>query len=116
MKLAMVQEWLGHVRAKALAQARRELSALLDQQIRVGAVVAKEGILPDVDTVLSTRLRIESAEGFFCRDVFLDASQLPCRVISPDSIDIATIGKLGTKPWARDQKLPALAAWQVMSH
>ncbi len=115
MKPALVKEWLGHVRAKAIAQARSALSPLLDQQVCVGAVVAKEGILPDLDTALSTHLRIHSAEGFFYRDVFRDACQLPCRVISPDSLDIATIGKLDTKPWGRDQKLAALAAWQVTS-
>ncbi len=116
MKPALVQEWLGRVRAKALAQARSELSPLLDQQVRLGALVAKEGILPDLDTVFSTHLRIHSAEGFFYRDIFRDACQLPCRVIPPDSLDIATLGKLATKPWGRDQKLAALAAWQVMSH
>ncbi|MGH8289948.1 MAG: hypothetical protein ACREV7_13150 [Steroidobacteraceae bacterium] len=116
MKPALVQEWLGHVRVKALAQARSELSHLLDQQVRVGAIVAKEGILPDLHTVLSTHLRIHSAEGFFYRDIFRDACQLPCRVIPPDSLDIAAMGKLPAKPWGRDQKLAALAAWQVISH
>jgi hypothetical protein len=116
MKPALVQEWLERVHAKALAQARSELSPLLDQQVRFGAIVAKDGILADLDTVLSTHLRIHSAEGFFYRDIFRDACQLPCRVILPDSLDIATIGKLATKPWGRDQKLAALAAWQVISH
>jgi hypothetical protein len=116
MKVALVQEWLGQMRAKALAQARSELSPLLDQQVRVGAIVAKEGILADLETVLSTHLRIHSAEGFFYRDIFRDACHLPCRVILPDSLDIATMGKLATRPWGRDQKLAAQAAWQVMSH
>ena len=116
MEPALVQEWLGRMRAKALLQARKELSLLLDQQVRIGAIVAKEGILPDPDTAFSTHLRIHSAEGFFYRDVFRDACQIPCRLIQPDSLDIATIGKLAVKPWGRDQKLAALAAWQVMRH
>lgn len=115
MKHALVQEWLGHVRANALNQARGELSPLLHQRVGVGAIVAKEGVLADLDTVLATYLRIHSAEGFFYRDIFRDACQLPCRVIPPDSLDIATMGKIATKPWGRDQKLAALAAWHVMS-
>ncbi len=116
LKPALVQEWLGRMRSKALLQARKELSLLLDQQVRVGAIVAKEGMLPDPNTVFSTHLRIHSAEGFFYRDIFRDACQLPCRIIPPGSLDIATMGKLAVKPWGRDQKLAALAAWQVMSH
>ena len=115
MKHALAQEWLGHVRAKALNQARSELSPLLHQQVRVGAIFAKEGVLADLDTVLATHLRIHSAEGFFYRDIFRDACQFPCHVIPPDSLDIAPMGKIATKPWGRDQKLAALAAWHVMS-
>ena len=116
MKPALAQEWLGRMRAKALLQARKELSLLLDQQVRIGAIVAKEGILPDPDTAFSTHLRIHSAEGLFYRDVFRDACQLHCRLIQPDTLDIATVVKLAVKPWGRDQKLAALAAWQVMRH
>jgi len=116
MKPALVQEWLGRMRSKALLQARKELSLLLDQQVRVGAIVAKEGLLPDPNAAFSTHLRIHAAEGFFYRDIFRDACQLPCRVIPPESLDIATMGKLAVKPWGRDQKLAALAAWQAMTH
>lgn len=116
MKPALAQEWLGRMRSKALLQARKELSLLLEQQVRVGAIVAREGTPPDPDTVFSTHLRIHAAEGFFYRDIFRDACQLPCRVIPPDSLDVATLGKLAVKPWGRDQKLAALAAWQVMAH
>ena len=116
MKPASAQEWLERLRAKALAQARSELSPLLTQQVRVGAIVAKEGILPDLDTILSTHMQIHSAEGLFYRDIFHDACQLPCHIILPDSLDITTVGKLSAKPWGRDQKLAALAAWRLMSH
>ncbi len=115
MKPSLAKEWLRRMRSKALLQARKELSLLLDQQVRVGAIVAKQGALPDPNTAFSTHLRIHSAEGFFYRDIFRDACQLPCRVIPPDSLDIATMGKLAVRPWGRDQKLAALAAWQVMT-
>ncbi|MGH8298127.1 MAG: hypothetical protein ACRES6_02445 [Steroidobacteraceae bacterium] len=116
MKLELVQEWLTRVRAKALARARSELSPLLAAHVRVGAIVAKDGTLPDLDKVLATHARIHSAEGFFYRDLFREACQIPCRIIPPASLDISTAGKLATRPWGRDQKLAALAAWQVMSH
>jgi hypothetical protein len=116
MKAELVQEWLTRVRAKALARARSELSPLLDQHVRFGAIVAKDGILADSETALATHMRIHSAEGFFYRDVFRDACQIPCRVIPPASLDVTGVGKLATKPWGRDQKLAALAAWRVMSH
>jgi hypothetical protein len=116
MKPELVQEWLTRVRAKALARARSELSPLLAEHVRCGAIVAREGILTDLDKVLATHARIHSAEGVLYRDVFREACQVPCRIIPPASLDISAVGKLATKPWGRDQKLAALAAWQVMSH
>lgn len=115
MDAAAVQEWLTGVRAKALAQARSELAALMNPQVSVGAIVAKEGALPDPEAALATHMRIHSAEGLFYRDVFRDACQIPCRIIPPASLDVTVVGKLDTSPWGRDQKLAALAAWRVLS-
>lgn len=89
---------------------------MMAQHVRVGAIVAKDGILPDLDAVLSTHMRIHSAEGVFYRDVIRDACQIPCRIIPPTSLDITAVGKLAAKPWGRDQKLAALAACKVMRH
>lgn len=116
MEAAAVQEWLNRVRTKALAQARRELEPLLAQHVRVGAIVAKDGAPPDLESALATHMRIHSAEGLFYRDIFRDACEIPCRIIPPASIDITAVGKLPVKPWGQDQKLAALAAWQVLSH
>jgi hypothetical protein len=116
MKAASVPEWLTRVRARALAQARSELAPLLTPTVRVGAIVAKDGVLPDPETALATHMRIHLAEGLFYRDVFRDACQIPCRITPPASLDITAVGKIDTKPWSRDQKLAALAAWQAMSH
>jgi hypothetical protein len=113
MERAAVREWLEKVRAKALAHAKSELLPLLTEHVRVGAIVAKDGPLPDLDTILATHMRIHSAEGLFYRDVFREACQIPCCIIPPASLDIGAAGKVATKPWGRDQKLAALAAWQV---
>ena len=115
MESASVQEWLVRVRAKAMARARSELAPLLGQHVRVGAIVAKDGPLPDTHTALAAHTRIHSAEGLFYRDIFRDACQVPCRIIPPASLDITAVGKLAAKPWGQDQKLAALAAWQAMS-
>jgi hypothetical protein len=116
MKPELVAAWLERARAKALAQARRGLAALMTAHVRSSAIVAKEGTLPDPDAALATHMRIHSAEGLFYRDVFRDACQVPCRIIPPASLDIKAAGKLATRPWGRDQKLAALAAWRVLSH
>lgn len=116
MARASVDEWLTRVRKKALAQARIKLGPLLTSNVSVGAIVAKEGPLPDPDTALATHMRIHLAEGLFYRDVFREACQFSCHVTPPASLDAAAVGKLDTRPWGRDQKLAALAAWQVMSH
>ena len=114
MKEGEVKEWLARVRKKALAQARSELAPLLAEHVRVGAIVAREGPLQDPDAALATHMRIHLAEGLFYRDVFRDACAIPCRIVPAASLDIMAVGKLATRPWGRDQKLAALAAWQAM--
>jgi hypothetical protein len=104
------------MRAKALTQARSKLVLLLTPTIRVGAIVARDGDLSDPGTALATHMRIHLAEGLFYRDVFREACQIPCRITPPASLDVTALGKLATKPWSRDQKLAALAAWHALDH
>jgi hypothetical protein len=114
MDPALAQAWLTNTRAKMLDRARAELAPML-QQVVVGAIVAKAGDILDFDRAMANHMRIHSAEGFFYRDVFREACGIPCRIIPPTSLDIAAAGKLHVKPWGRDQKLAALAAWQALS-
>ena len=114
MKPVLVEEWLTRIRAKALATARSELLPQM-QKVRRGAIVAKDGAMPDLQAVFASHMHIHSAEGFFYRDVFREACQIPCCIVVPGSLDITAIGKLATKPWGRDQKLAALAAFQVIN-
>ena len=116
MKPAAAEEWLARVRAKALAQARGALATLMSRHVHFCALVAKEGTLGNLEAALSTHMRIHSAEGFFYRDIFRDACPVPCRIVPAASLSVTAVGKLTAKPWGRDQKLAALAAWQVMSH
>jgi hypothetical protein len=114
MDPALAPRWLTDTRAKMLARARTELAPLL-QDVSVAAIVARPGEAPDLDTALKSHMRIHSAEGCFYRDVFYEACGIPCRIVSPSSLAIAAAGKLPAKPWGRDQKLAALAAWQALS-
>jgi hypothetical protein len=116
MQPAAAEEWLARVRAKALAQARAALATFMARRVHFCAIVAKEGTLGNLQAALATHMRIHSAEGFFYRDIFRDAcSPVPCRVVPAASLNVTAVGKLTAKPWGRDQKLAALAAWQVMS-
>jgi hypothetical protein len=116
MNPAAAEEWLARVRAKALTRAREALATLMAEHVRVCAIVAKDGVPGNLEATLATHLRIHSAEGFFYRDVFRDACPVPCRIVPAASLTITAVGRLAAKPWGRDQKLAALAAWQVMSH
>jgi len=115
MKPAAAEVWLAGIRAKALAHARAALATLTGQHVDVCAIVAKDGIVGSLESALASHMRIHSAEGFFYRDVFRDASTVPCRIVPAGSLNITSVGKLNTRPWGRDQKLAALAAWQLLA-
>jgi hypothetical protein len=114
MDRAEVRRWLADVRKEALANARRALRRLLSEDVCIGAVVAKHGEIDDLDRVLAAHPRIHSAEGFFYRDVFRDASPIPWRIVPPSTLDPTRVGKLAGPPWGRDQRVAALAAWAAL--
>ena len=115
MSPAAAAEWIANMRKKAIANARRALAPLVSKQVGACAIVAKAGEAGSIEQVLASHPRIHSAEGFFFRDVFRDACPIPALVVPPSSLDVARLGKLAPPPWGRDQKLAALAAWQVMA-
>lgn len=115
MEAPAARQWLTQVRAKALVQARSELAPLMDRYVRACAIVAREGPLPDPEAAFATHMRIHSAEGLFYRDVFREACRIPCQIVPPTSLDVTSVGRFDLKPWGRDQKLAALAAWAAMS-
>ena len=107
--------WLSQMRSKALARASSELATLMSHRIGAGAIVAREGALPDLGAALATHMRIHMAEGLFYRDIFRDACQISCRIVPPRALDANEVGRLATRPWGQDQKLAALAAGRAMS-
>jgi hypothetical protein len=114
MKRAAAEKWIADARRKAVANARRALLPLFAKNVSACAIVAKDGEVGDLETVLASHPRIHTAEGCFYRDVLRDACTIPVRVIPPSSLDPSKVGKLAAPPWGRDQKLAALAAWVVM--
>jgi hypothetical protein len=114
MKPAEAARYLGHLRAKAIANARRELSSVCADDIAACGIVAKNGTLGDLTQILASHPRIHMAEGLFYRDVLSEACPVSARVCPPASLDPSSIGKLAPPPWSRDQKLAALAAWSAL--
>ncbi|HEY8086739.1 MAG TPA: hypothetical protein VIF09_02820 [Polyangiaceae bacterium] len=100
------------------------------------AIVAKDGAMPaSLADIVGAHPRIHTAEGAFYRDVAgsaAEANGLPTRVVPPGQIDrlavaamrmepsqvatlLAQAGRAAGRPWAKDQKLAALAAWTVLA-
>lgn len=71
--------------------------------------------------IVAAHPRIHTAEGCFYRDALAAAAReldLDVHVIAPKELDASRVaalaGKVG-RPWGKDQKLAALAAWTIMS-
>lgn len=118
-------------REQALERATAALARVVEQLRAAGheavacAVVASVAPMPaSLEEIVATHARIHAAEGCFYRDVLLqaaEANRLPTRVVPPRSLDLdgkapllADAGRAVGKPWAKDQKLAALAAWTVL--
>jgi hypothetical protein len=114
-KLSVDRAW--SMAVERASAAIRELTRGRD--IRVCAIVAKHGEMPPLDAVLASHPRIHAAEGIFYRDVVAHAAAangLEARVLPPASLDmndaaLAAAGRVVGRPWNRDYKLAALAAW-----
>jgi hypothetical protein len=111
-------------RKVAVARAREAVVRLASGRDLAGcAVVAKSTPMPEpLEAVLAAHPRIHVAEGCFYRDVFRDACEacgFDVRVVAPAQLDptasaVTRAGKVVGKPWGRDQKLAALAAWGLL--
>jgi hypothetical protein len=115
MKLPAAKAWLEQLRARALANARRELSALITPEVEAGAIVAKETDPGPLEQVLASHPKLHTAEGCFYRDVLREAAPVPMRIVPPRSLDVSAIGKIAPPPWGKDQKLAFTAAFRALS-
>jgi len=99
------------------------------------AVVAKDGAMPaSLEQITAAHPRIHTAEGCFYRDALLAAAQalgLVARVLPPKELESAAAtvmglgraqvpglltdaGRIVGRPWGKDQKMAALAAWIML--
>ncbi len=128
--------------AEIVARAEAAVARLVET-VRAGGdlvaacvVVAGTAPMPaPLAAVLAARPRIHLAEGCVYRDALRAASEatgLPVRVLSPRALDgeaaramrvsladlpalLAAAGRPAGRPWARDQKACALAAWVALA-
>ena len=114
MDLREAADLIARTRTKAVENARRALAPLV-AQASVCAIVAKDREPGSLEHILAAHPRIHTAEGCFYRDVFREACGMPARIVAPASLDPARVGKLAGPPWARDQRMAALAGWTVLS-
>jgi hypothetical protein len=117
---------VARARELAVENARAAMEKIVAQVAGVGAcaIVAKGGEPPrELADILSAHPRIHSAEGAFYRDALVAAARacrLEARVVDPRGLDpkapgVAEAGKVFGKPWGRDEKIAALAAWGALS-
>jgi hypothetical protein len=115
MERAAAESLIAAARDKALTRAREAMARLVTHETTACAIVAKQAQIGDLDEVLASHPRIHTAEGCFYRDVWREACSIPTCVIPPSALDPSRVGKVGVRPWGRDQKLAALAAFSVRS-
>jgi hypothetical protein len=108
----------------SVARVVEHLRAAGHEAVCCAIVAGRAPMPPSVEEIVAAHPRIHAAEGCFYRDVLLraaEANRLPSRIVPPRSLGLdgkapllADAGRAVGKPWARDQKLAALAAWTVL--
>jgi hypothetical protein len=110
--------------AAAIAQLAGRARAAADDLVACAIVGKERSMPPSLEETLAAHPRIHAAEGCFYRDVLRRAAEahgLPVRIVATDALGLggaaallAEAGRAAGKPWAKDQKLAALAAWTVL--
>jgi hypothetical protein len=124
MPRAAAARFVERARTEVVSRASRVLERLVERHdARMCAVVAKSGVMPDLDRILESHPRIHAAEGLFYRDAVAQAAEaqgLRVSVIDPTAFDLKApdlleAGRLVGKPWDRDWKLASLAGWAALA-
>jgi hypothetical protein len=131
MDLAAARRSVARAGSEAMERATAAIARLVGHVHAAGhalvgcAIVAQKAALPaSLEEIIAAHPRIHAAEGCFYRDVLRGAAEangLTASVIPPRSLDfsahsalLAEAGRGAGKPWAKDQKLAALAAWSLL--
>jgi hypothetical protein len=124
LKRAEAAPFVARARRDAVERAVAVFRRLVEgRDVRDCAVVAKSGVMPELDVVLASHPRIHTAEGIFYRDVISDAAKaagVRPHVVAPSELDakdrrLTDAGRAVGKPWNQDWKLAALGAWRVLA-
>lgn len=116
---------IDRARSEALERAIVSVRELVGDRDVVGAaVIAKTTPMPEpLAAVLAAHPRLHVAENALYRDLFVEACErcdIATQSIAPSQLDVASArvtlaGKIVGRPWSRDQKLAAVAAWGLLS-
>lgn len=108
MKMPAAKRFIARVREKAIRNAKH---ALKGADIEHAVIVAKPGLLPPVEQIVSSHAKIHACEGMFFRDVLREAVDCDAIILSPDAIaDERAAGWVKDRPWNRDHRLACVAA------
>jgi hypothetical protein len=131
MDPAEAKQYVARAEAEATEHATAAIARIRDglraagHDILACAIVAKDApMLASLAEIVAAHPRIHTAEGRFYRDVLrraADANRLKVRIVSPKVLGLAAAaalladaGRQVGKPWGKDQKMAALAAWSLL--
>lgn len=131
LPLARAEKSVATARAKADQRAVEAVKRLIDATTTAGhrlvgcAIVAKKNPMPgSVADIVAAHPRIHTAEGAFHRDVLVQAAgknRLRSVVVAPgddalaSQASLAPLAKTLGRPWSKDERLAALAAWNLLA-
>lgn len=108
--------------AQAAATEIARFAAQLDEP-DVCAIVASDRPQLPLEQIVAAHARVHAGEGAFHRDVLrraAEASGIRVRIVPPRSLDLAAAeshlaaaGRVAGRPWSKDHRIAALAAWTV---
>jgi hypothetical protein len=132
MSLAQAERTVAKARSDAaqgaLAALRRLIAAArtADSELVACAIVASTRSVPNsVEEIVAAHPRMHSAEGALYRDALAEAARacgLRVSIVPPREAEsvhprdvIDTVGARVGRPWGKDQRLAAFAAWAVLA-
>jgi hypothetical protein len=132
LDLARAKQSVARAELEATKRGTDAIAGFLEQvrgaghEVLACAIVANDTpMLTSLEEIVAAHPRIHTAEGRFFRDILrraAEANRLDVRIVSPKSLDLvsaatllADAGRVAGRPWGKDQKIAALAAWSLLA-